>query len=224
MLTVESLRFYPSDFELREGGLIRAAWMSPRGIAQTVQHGSDAIDWPFDLTQPGEAREFYRRQCEANGGAMIAVEVIEVAGFETLGGVFKYRSPDPNSLGIYYVAILWLPFRDCWFQVNIEAVERGTTGIREAAVMMLDRDAWPTPEGEPELIPPGVDYTTFVRRKPIRSIPSDDPKYDEKFPDHPLSLVRRRMIEIIATAEFDARVARDLRPFRLKRKPWWRRG
>ena len=59
-----------------------ASWMSPAGVAQTVQLGSDAIDWPFDLTQPDEAREFYRRQCAEMGGAMIAVEVIEVAGFD----------------------------------------------------------------------------------------------------------------------------------------------
>lgn len=224
MLTAESLRFDLADFELREDGVMRRGWINPDGVGQSVQFGSGAIDWPFDLTRLDEAREFYRGQCQANGGAMLAAEVVPIAGFEALGGVFKYRSPEPSSLAMYYVAILWLPFRECWFQVNIEALERGATGVREALVMMLHPESWPEAQGEPTMLPAGVDFATHARRTPVRPLPSDEPRHDEKFPAHPLSLVRRRLGEVIATAHFEPAVARNLRPFRLGRRPWWRGG
>jgi hypothetical protein len=103
-------------------------------------------DWPFDLTNLDAATEFYRRQCADNSGVMLSMERTSAAGGEALRGLFKYRAPVPGSLAMYYVGILWLPFQECTFQVNIEAMETGTTGVREAAVMVMAGDSWPMPQ------------------------------------------------------------------------------
>jgi hypothetical protein len=46
----------------------------------------------------------------------------------------------------------------------------------------------------------------------IRQLPSDDERYDASFPDHPLSQVRARLAEVVATAGLDSGAGR-LTPF-----------
>lgn len=134
--------------------------------------------------------------------------------------MFKYRSPVPGSLGMAYVGILWVPFRDCRFQVNVEAVEQGTTGMREAAVMVVEGDNWPM---EPQAEIPVIDSQEELdalyakaRERPLRRLPSDEPKYDVSFPQHPLALVRAGLARVIDTAQLGA-AARGLLPHRVGR-------
>ena len=78
----------------------------------------------------------------------LAMERTTAAGAEALRGLFKYRAPVPGSLAMYYVGILWLPFQECNFRINIEAVETGITCVRESAVMVIAGDSWPMPQQE----------------------------------------------------------------------------
>ena len=150
---------------------------------------------------------------------MLEMEVIALAGgVEALRGLFKYHAPIPNSLGMAYVGILWLPFEACRFQINVESVELGTTGMREAAVMITEDDNWPRPpddeiphiENDEEL---QAMYAEALAKPPLQW-PSDERKYDAQFPDHPLSKVRVRMDKIVASMKFDASI-KSLRPFRI---------
>ena len=132
------LTLVPERFESDAGD-----WVGLSGRVRVLVYNTELVDESelpgsvFDLTDPASAREFYRRECEQNAGVMLEMEPVTAAGVEGLCAVFKYRSPVPGSLGMAYVGILWLPFRDCRFQVNVEAIEQGTTGIREAAVMVI---------------------------------------------------------------------------------------
>src|SRR5665213_3067299 len=71
------------------------------------------------------------------------MQVITSDGIEALRGLFKYHAPGPNRLAMAYIGILWLPFETCRFQINVEAMELGTTGMREAIVMSLNRENSP---------------------------------------------------------------------------------
>ncbi len=119
--------------------------------------------------------------------------------------LFKYRSPVPGGLGMAYIGILWIPFRDCRFRVNVEAVEVGTTGMREAAVMVIEGDKWPMdPQAEIPIITSREELDTLyakARVRPPRKLPSDDLKHDASSPQHPLSLVRAGLARVIATAQ-----------------------
>jgi hypothetical protein len=129
--------------------------------------------------------------------------------------LFKYRAPVPKSLAIYYVGILWLSFRTWGAQINVEAMEHGTTGMREAAVMMLEGDNWykDLPPAEPVMLDSAEDMFERMAATPLRPILSDNAKYDATFPQHPLSLVRAKLDDVIATLQLHA-APDDLQPLR----------
>jgi hypothetical protein len=217
MVDIESLTFDLTECSLREESESHRGWMNSAGVVLLLRFHSGPPHWEFDLTEPDVAAEFYRKQCADNGGVMLSMEVTTVAGVEALRGLFKYRAPVPGSLSMYYVGILWLPFEECRFQVNIEAMESGPTGFREAAVMMIEGDRWPKP---PEDTPPIVlksaeELFEKLGSSPVRQIPSDDEQYDHSFPDHPLTQVRARLAEVVATAQWKANTG-QLTPFRVR--------
>src|SRR5262249_30565705 len=95
-----------------------------------------------------------------------------------------------------------------------------TTGVREAAVMAIEGDRWPKRVAEEPIVVKGVeDMFERMRAQPLRAIPSDDEKYDQMFPDHPLAKVRRRMNEVVSTLKVSA-PAEELAPF--KKSIWSR--
>jgi hypothetical protein len=218
MVSVDSLTFDLADCELVQQGDTERIWVSADHVAHRLKFDPGVIYWPFDLTDLDTARAFYRRECEQNRGVMLEMDLVTAAGVEGLAGVFKYRSPIPGSLGMAYVGILWLPFRDCRFQVNVEAVEQGTTGMREATVMVIEGDKWPMePQAEIPVINSQEELDALyaeAREKPLKRLPSDDPKYDASFPQHPLALVRAGLGRVIATARLGPD-ARGLQPHRV---------
>jgi hypothetical protein len=220
MAGIESLTFDLTDCSLREQSESHRGWMNSAGVAHSLRFNPGPPDWPFDLTSPDAAAEFYRKQCAHNGGVMLAMEVTTAAGVEALRGLFKYRAPVPRSLAMYYVGILWVPFRECNFQVNVEAMEAGTTGTREAAVMLIEGDRWPKPPADtpPVVLKSAEELFARLGSAPVRQLPSDDERHDASFPRHPLSQVRARLAEVVATARLDPG-AGPLTPFRV-RKGW----
>jgi hypothetical protein len=216
MASVESLTFDLKDCSLRDQSESHRRWMNSTHLAHMLQFHAGPMDWPFDLTRPNEAGEFYRKQCADKGGLMLAMNVTTAAGVEALRGLFKYRAPVPGSLAMYYVGILWIPFQQCRFQINLEAMETGTTGLREAAVMLIERDRWPPPDTAPVVLKSAEELFERLGSAPVRQLPSDDERYDPSFPDHPLSRVRKRLAEVAASARLNPDTGR-LEPFRIRR-------
>lgn len=214
---VDALTFDVAGSTLEETSETMRGWLSEAKVATKLRLFSEPIDWPFDLRDPGPAAAFYRAQCADNGGVMLSVDPIEIDGVEALRGLFKYRAPIPRSLALYYVGIVWIPFERCSFQINVEAMERGTTGAREAAVMLLEGERWPKqPGGEaPILVKSAEEMFERMRATPLRKLPSDDERHDAAFADHPLSQVRARLAAIVETATFAAK-AKAMKPFRVR--------
>jgi hypothetical protein len=219
MVTVNSLAFDLTDAKLVHRADDERIWIDAERVAHRLRFDRGPIHWPFDLTDLAAARDFYRRECEENAGVMLELDVVRAAGAEGLAGVFKYRSPVEGSNGMAYVGILWLPFADCRYQVNVEAVELGATGLREAMVMVIEKEKWPMePQAEIPVITSQEDLDALyakARTRPPRRLPSDDPKYDASFAGHPLSLVRARLARVIATARLGPDAA-GLRPYRTR--------
>ena len=203
MPNIDSLTFDLTDCSLGEQSESHRRWMNSAGLAYLLRFNRGRLDWPFDLTKLDAATDYFTRQCGGNGGVMLSMHVSTVAGSEALCGLFKYRAPIPGSRAMYYVGIIWLPFQQCRFQVNVEAIEMGSTGTREAAVMLIDGDKWPK----------------MAADMPVRQLPSDDERYDQEFPGHPLSQVRARLAKVMETARLDVSGA-TLTPFRVRRG-WW---
>jgi hypothetical protein len=213
--SIGSLTFDLGEAALHEEDEYTRIWMTTRHVVVCLRYHPGPPDWPFDLTDAEAAHAFYQHQSADLGGVMLALEPTRAAGVEALRGLFKYGAPIENSRAMYYVGILWVPFQTGNFQVNVEAMESGTTGGREAAVCVLLGDAWPMPEGEPVRIE-SLDELKALDAAPVRVFPSDDEKYDADFPEHPLSRVRSTLAHVLDTAVLDT-AARADRPFRIGR-------
>jgi hypothetical protein len=222
MPDINSVTFDLSDCKLVEESEAHRMWASATGVYHNLRVSPQPPAWPFDLRDCAAAADFYARQCAENKGVMLEMAVIQVGQLSALRGLFKYRSPVPKCLAMMFVHILWIPFKGWTVQLNVESVEAGTTGMREAAAMLIEGDKWPLPSSTEAPIEIGSPDDMFdqMRSQPLRALPSDGEKYDETFPDHPLSKVRRRMAEVISSLAVSVQ-PNDLAPFR--KAAWWRR-
>lgn len=219
MANINSLGFDLSGCALREQSARHRAWLSEQRVAHLMQFDSGSPDWPFDLTDADAAAFHFYNQSAGMNGAMLSMDVVRGAhGVEVLRGLFKYHAPVPRSLAMAYVGILWIPFESCRFQINVEAMELGDTGLREAMVMAVAPEGWPRQEGPPTVVENEEQLAAMYGKMaaaPVKELPSDDPKWDAGFPDHPLTQVRARLKQIFDTLKFE-QASRSLKPFRRK--------
>jgi hypothetical protein len=80
---------------------------------------------------------------------------------------------------------LLVPLRSGLFEFRVIAANKGPTGVRESQLFSQ------------ALAEAGVKTHEEAQRL-MRSLSSDDPRYDSRFPDHPLSVVRS-MLRMLAT-------------------------
>jgi hypothetical protein len=202
MPNIDAVTFDLTNCELMEQSETRRAWLSSSGVAHLLRLTPRPPWGSFDLTNPAAGSEYCRQDSAKLGGVVLSTEVTSAAGVELMQGLFKYRDPlRPDSPGRYFVGILWIPFRDCCYQLNIEARETGITGARDALAMLTF----------------GVNDPRWALIKDSLHSPSDDEQFDTLL-DHPLSKVRKRMRHVRATLQFDSSV-QSLAPFRVRK--WW---
>lgn len=84
-----------------------------------------------------------------------------------------------------YMGSLLIPFAAFWFIIKMQCDERGITGIRETALLLTAQQ-----EGK---------VTITADDKLAGDWIPDDQRYDEKFPDHPVSRLRREFGRIRET-------------------------
>ncbi len=227
MVDKNSISFDLTDCEIHSEDRERTLWFDSKGVAHLLRFNQGPMDWPFDLTDLQAARGFYGNQCAEAKGVMLSMDGLSVDGIEVLQGLFKYRSPQPQSLAMMFVGILWLPFSNFRYQINIEALEGGTTGIREATVSVMDpkdypnpkileETPWPRPEDkEPVMVKSAEEMFTRMSQTTLKKLPSDDVQFDSKFPMHPLSLVRARMSKVAETLKMNKMWWQQLKPYRI---------
>ncbi len=187
---ISDVLFHKDNWECSDNFENDQSWYTDMRDAARIRLFGSPAPWDFDLRNEKAARAFFEAQSQSLGGALVDIAVELIAGVECLVGVFKYKSPVPDHLGMYYVGIVWMPFEKFAFQVNFESLEQGTTGAREAMVAMLVKPEPPKPDQEPVMLASMDEFFARLRQAAIRVLPSDDKKYDEMLPNHPLSKVR----------------------------------
>ncbi len=174
--------------------------------------------WNFDLSSPEKARDFYEKQCTENKGAIVEFGVENIKGVETLSGIFKYHSPEEGSMGKMYIGIFFFAFESVFYQVNFEALEVGTTGIRENIVSITTEKM--DEQKLKELAENAIPFTSFedmrkrAKAAKIVRTKSDDREYDEISPDHPLTKVRALMDRFRETAHVAPKLLKTA-PYRI---------
>jgi hypothetical protein len=224
---LNSVQFDLADSTLREESAEHRGWSNAAGVYHVLRVTPRRANWAFDLRDEAAAIAFYSNQCIERGGVMLSMNVVQVGKHEALQGIFKYRAPIPGSLAMMFVGILWIPYQDWIAQINVESLESGTTGMREATVMAIEGDNWPRPETEtePVAVSSPEEMFSLMAAQALRVLLSDAEKYDAVFPDHPLSKVRERMVQVKDSLKIVAS-ARELAPFRLaplRQEPSWKR-
>lgn len=214
------VKFDVSDCTLREQSEEHFGWSNANGVYIVLRVPKNPANWSFDLHDIDAATNNFSQQSARNGGVLLEMDVVAVAGQRALRGLFKYRSPLPESMGMMFVSILWIRLGDAIAQINVESFEQGTTGMREATVYAMTGESAATASpNEPVLMDSIEDMFADMRAQPLHVLPSDNSKYDETFPDHPLSKVRHRMAQLEATLSIATEGPAPVAP---TQAAWWK--
>jgi hypothetical protein len=180
------------------------------GVLLRCRFLSTPPDLPAPLSKPEIVRDTISASLLAQGSALVDFEVVEAGGGHWLRTVAKARG---TGRSMVYLGAMQLHSASCWWLIQMEARETGTTGTRETLVLLTRYErgdaimgsvAVPLAADEPLPLP---DLTVQVRRES-----SDDPEWDRLVPQHPLSLIRAAQREILASARLSPR-ALALPPF-----------
>jgi hypothetical protein len=151
---------------------------------------SDAASLRFpEVANEAALRQWSRECCEDRGAGLIEIRVGTGARGAIVGFISK-RLVHPAYL---FTGMLFMPHNDAIHVWTAVSGERGITGVREA---LITAELWNagvlTPENfELCWAADPYDHTYHGVDRSVLRFVSDDPCYDERFPDHPLSKVRR---------------------------------
>lgn len=191
--TLNSLSIPNFDWELVKHDNHIKQWINP---TQTIGLSINFFDQKPDLpTAKGVSvlRRFYRDQIVTQNGGLIEVDFVELKKHQAIRTIFKVPQ-DPT--GMTYLAGLTIPFKKCSYVIKIQAVEVGTTGMRETLITdQLFK------EGKITLGENGFEGWFSDPYDPsfdqgIQMNFSEDSTYDSMFPDHPLSQARMLLAQI----------------------------
>lgn len=199
------------------------AWINSFGDELSLHLFERAPDLPAPLADIAALRSGYRTSVAAQGGGIVSVDIVTIAGLAAVETVFKFRQ-QPN--GMTYVGAITLPFQEFSLVVRVICQEMGITGLRDSAVlgrMLAAGTVTVVTEGAPRMVDWAQDrYDSSFAEGSLRNR-SDDEEWDVDFPDHPLSRVRG----CLKTVRQTCRCAPDLKeaaPFGGPRpRSWWRR-
>jgi hypothetical protein len=145
-----------------------------------------------------EVRRWAREFAQSRGGGLIEVCTID----RETRLIFK-RLEMP---AYYYIGVLVTCVKGVWPVWTTVACELGTTGVREAVVTATLMNEGKLRPEEYELRWGQDPYDPAYRgvdRSVLRFM-SDDESYDQQFPQHPLSKVRRMLATLSRHVEYDS--------------------
>lgn len=186
MPSIDDLLLNSADWSLEESEGLTSRWRNSDGDGLGIYHYDLPPDIGASLDDLDALRSYYRDMIVIAGGALVELDVIQVAGVRAVKLCIKV--PQPES-GMTYIASLTFPFESFSFVVKTQCAETGMTGVRDSVVfaklgMSVDADTGKVPGWAQDPYDPA-----FV--VPLLRNRSDDAEWDEKFPDHPLSRCRR---------------------------------
>jgi hypothetical protein len=218
MLTLDSINLDFSSWSLQRREERKALWTDSDGDILAINYIPGQPDIPPPSQGAVGLRAYFRNQCTKQGSGIVEADVVRLHGIDCVRLVIKARQ---KPVGFTFQGTCVIPRQDFSFVVRIQALERGATGMREAAVMMVEL---PNPEYEP---PPGVEVDPLVPDEDqprgkikgwfkdpydpqfdaiaLRTL-ADDERHDESYPKHPLSRVRQKMRSILQTLQFSPEI------------------
>ncbi len=139
-------------------------------------------------------RRHFQQLIRSRAGALVSCDVIRVCGVDMVRTVSKYRTEHQHAMA--FAASLTTLASQSVVELLIRGREDGFTGVREA-IVTSDLLFAAGPSAQRQLSEGKIPIELkFERYEPgtqpaLSFVASDDEKYDPRFPDHPLTRVRR---------------------------------
>jgi hypothetical protein len=201
---IDRVRLDVNGWILREKNSDLKIWDSEVGDVLSLNFFNKTPDIPVSLSNTTELRNFYRKNITDAGGGILKVEVIDIKGLAVIECLFKIPM---QPSGMLYLASFTIPFRDKSYVIKLQCPEQVITGERDAVVFALQSNF---DDEDDENFDPFKGWTkdpyneTLIEGVLMNL--SEDEKYDEKFPNHPLSRARKHLSQIKETISFDDRL------------------
>lgn len=195
---INSISFPVPDWAISTNNNAIKQWANPE---QTIALSINFFDLPPDLPNMDieKLRSFYRDQVSNHKGGLVEVEMLNLQGYNAIRTIFKI-SQEP--FGMTYLASITIPFNNCSFVIKIQAPEVGTTGMRDNIIAMKLLQ-----EGKINISDNGYEgwfndpYDATIKEGVLKNL-SEQRKYDNDFPQHPLSKTRTLLDKIEANIQF----------------------
>lgn len=147
-------------------------------------------------------RSFYRNSISTVNGGLINVDTLTLYHSPVVKTIFKISQ---EEYGMIYIASLTIPFEDYSFVVKIQTVESGMTGLRDSVILNKLLESGEVLFENQEIKNWFLDPYDSDFKQGVLMNKSEDEKYDNEFPDHPLTIARiminKISKEIILTPE-----------------------
>jgi len=175
----------------------RVVWLDPSGMPLSFDRLNGSLSLPVS-TDALAVRQHCRKLAAGNGGAIVSVDAVTVARHPATQLIYKREKLPAYA----YTGMIFLQLDGFAYIIVIAAEEQGMTGVREATItsqllgegkLTLEtyKSCWFCDPYDPG-------YSGRI----LRSL-SDDEAYDSRFPDHPLSKVRRKLAYLQSSIRLD---------------------
>lgn len=167
------------------------------GDSLSLQYFAAPPDIPAPLEEIDKIHDMHRDIAKSCGGAIIQVDTVAVD--ESIPAIKAIIKQPQQPTGMTYVGSLTLPFRDSSYVFRMQCREVGMTGMRETCVAMMGAEPSEGSGGAWSLssLPKANEWSQDPYdpsvRGPLMRNKAEDEAYDEKFPTHPLSRLRRQL-------------------------------
>ncbi|MBT2442451.1 hypothetical protein J7E93_20530 [Streptomyces sp. ISL-36] len=154
-------------------------WVNDAGDVVSLHFFGLPPDLPAALDDGPSLRAALTRMTAQAGGGLIEASVKPLGGLPALRQILKLPMPG-QAHGQVFIGSFTVPRARCSTVVKVQAPERGTTGMREAMVMAeVGPDAFFRPHPYAPEVQGGLPFHA-----------ADHARFDDRFPDHPLTRVR----------------------------------
>ncbi len=192
MLTITSLSFDTKGWNILHQSSQKIVWTNHIRDLQVLTFFREPIHLPQDFHDTASWHTYYEQEMRRVGGAIVSLELSELADVAALKLIFKFRHPKETERLIYLGSWL-LPLKRCSYVIKVQCIEHGVVGLREASVLMQQAKS---PHSQYSGVAKIEDLLALLKNRPIAATLSDDERYDKLFPQHPLSRVRTYLAHI----------------------------
>ncbi|WHI47257.1 hypothetical protein [Microbulbifer sp. VAAF005] len=190
-------------------------WHDGNGV-QLVLHSIGFDEALYSrLTNEMLAREYYRDNFAEQGIGIVQCDLVTVSGQKAVKTIGKKIVQGQPAL---YIGSLAIPMSDRSFVLSLYSQEAGITGMRDTVLfskLSSESDKLKPDPDSGKMIGWAQDpYFPKYDGPCLRNL-SESEDYDNQFPNHPLTKVRSRIGELVASVEVLVREPKS-------NKPWWK--